>query len=148
MAKRPVLKTITAGHASNTQLDFNFDALADAIENQVSLDGSAPNAMTADFDLNSNDLLNGGAAAVTSLTIQGVALTAGANASTLVTQSVDGLMRATDKTKLDTWTSGTGTPESVVTAPVGSLFTRTDGGANTTLYVKESGTGNTGWAAK
>ncbi len=45
------------------------------------------------------------------------------------------------------WTSGTGSPEGVVTAPVGSLFTRTDGGADTTLYRKESGTGNTGWAA-
>ena len=46
------------------------------------------------------------------------------------------------------WTSDTGTPEGVVTAPVGSLFTRTDGGAGTTLYVKESGVGNTGWVAK
>lgn len=47
-----------------------------------------------------------------------------------------------------TWTSGTGSPESVKTAPVGSLYTRTDGGASTTLYVKESGAGNTGWIAK
>ena len=46
------------------------------------------------------------------------------------------------------WSSGTGTPEAVVTAPVGSMFTRTDGGAGTTLYVKETGTGNTGWVAK
>jgi len=46
------------------------------------------------------------------------------------------------------WTSGTGTPEGVVTAPVGSLYTRTDGGATTTLYVKTSGVGNTGWTAK
>ena len=45
-------------------------------------------------------------------------------------------------------TSGAGSPESVVTAPVGSLYTRTDGGAGTTLYVKESGTGSTGWVAK
>lgn len=44
--------------------------------------------------------------------------------------------------------SGTGTPEAAVTAPVGSLFLREDGGASTTLYVKQSGTGNTGWAAK
>lgn len=43
---------------------------------------------------------------------------------------------------------GTGTPEEAVTAPVGSVFLRTDGGANTTLYVKETGVGNTGWAAK
>lgn len=47
-----------------------------------------------------------------------------------------------------TWSSGVGTPEAVVTAPVGSLFTRSDGGAGTTLYVKQSGTGNTGWVAK
>lgn len=44
--------------------------------------------------------------------------------------------------------TGAGSPETVVTAPIGSLYTRTDGGANTTLYVKESGTGNTGWVAK
>ncbi len=44
--------------------------------------------------------------------------------------------------------TGTGSPETVITAPVGSLYTRTNGGANTTLYVKESGTGNTGWIAK
>jgi len=46
------------------------------------------------------------------------------------------------------WVSGTGSPESVVTAPIGSLYSRLDGGASTTLYVKQSGTGNTGWAAK
>jgi hypothetical protein len=46
------------------------------------------------------------------------------------------------------WTSGAGTPEGSVTADIGSLYTRTDGGASTTLYVKESGTGNTGWVAK
>lgn len=46
------------------------------------------------------------------------------------------------------WRCGSGTPEGALTAPVGSLFTRTDGGAGTTLYVKESGTGNTGWVAK
>lgn len=43
---------------------------------------------------------------------------------------------------------GTGTPEGAVSAGVGSLFLRTDGGAGTTLYVKESGTGNTGWVGK
>lgn len=46
------------------------------------------------------------------------------------------------------WTSGTGSPEGVVVAPVGSLFTRTDGGASTTLYCKETGSGSTGWSAK
>ena len=46
------------------------------------------------------------------------------------------------------WSIGIGSPESIVSAPVGSLYTRTDGGTNTTLYVKESGTGSTGWVAK
>ena len=41
-----------------------------------------------------------------------------------------------------------GNPEGSVTAPVGSTRYRTDGGAGTTHYVKEIGTGNTGWAAK
>lgn len=43
---------------------------------------------------------------------------------------------------------GSGTPEGVVTAPVGAIYSRTNGGAGTSLYVKESGTGNTGWVAK
>ena len=44
--------------------------------------------------------------------------------------------------------SGSGTPEAAVTAAIGSLFMRTDGGAATSVYVKESGAGNTGWVAK
>ena len=47
-----------------------------------------------------------------------------------------------------TLTVCTGTPEAAVTAPVGSLALRTDGSTSTTLYVKTSGTGNTGWTAK
>jgi len=47
-----------------------------------------------------------------------------------------------------TYSTGTGSPEGVVSARIGSLFLRQDGGAGTTLYVKESGTSNTGWVAK
>lgn len=43
---------------------------------------------------------------------------------------------------------GAGTPEGSVTGVPGDLYVSTNGGANTTLYVKESGTGNTGWIAK
>lgn len=46
------------------------------------------------------------------------------------------------------WVTGSGSPESSVTAPVGSLYSRTDGGTSTSLYVKETGSGNTGWVAK
>lgn len=45
--------------------------------------------------------------------------------------------------------SGTGIPNGRIQAPVGALFLRRDGGAGTTLWVKESGaSGNTGWVAK
>ena len=43
---------------------------------------------------------------------------------------------------------GAGSPEGVVTANPGSLYLSTAGGAGATLYVKESGSGNTGWVAK
>jgi hypothetical protein len=43
---------------------------------------------------------------------------------------------------------GTGTPEGAVVAPVGSIFLRTDGGAGTSIYFKETGAGNTGWVAR
>lgn len=41
---------------------------------------------------------------------------------------------------------GTGAP--AVAAAIGSTYTRTDGGAGSTLYVKETGTGSSGWTAK
>lgn len=44
--------------------------------------------------------------------------------------------------------SGSGSPEGTVTAVVGSIYQRNDGASLTTLYVKESGSGNTGWVAK
>jgi hypothetical protein len=63
---------------------------------------------------------------------------------------INGTCRVTGVLTIGTITirTGTGSPEGSVTATVGSQFMRTDGGANTTLYVKESGTGNTGWVAK
>lgn len=41
--------------------------------------------------------------------------------------------------------SGSGTPEGAVAAPVCSVFLRTNGGADSTMYLKTSGSGNTGW---
>jgi hypothetical protein len=43
---------------------------------------------------------------------------------------------------------GNDTPEGVYSAQPGSIFLRRNGGAGTCFYVKESGTGNTGWVAK
>jgi hypothetical protein len=47
------------------------------------------------------------------------------------------------------WEKGNGSPEGVIAAPVGSFYSRLDGGAGTSWYVKESGgSGDTGWVGK
>lgn len=44
---------------------------------------------------------------------------------------------------------GAGTPEGSVTADIGSIYLRTDGGVGSSLYVKEEDSGtSTGWQAK
>ncbi len=67
-----------------------------------------------------------------------------------------GALDVTDITTIVEWRNGlglgylfygSGSPEGAVTAPVGSRYSRTNGGAGTCLYVKESGSGNTGWVA-
>jgi uncharacterized membrane protein len=44
--------------------------------------------------------------------------------------------------------TGSGTPEGFVIAGISSVWQRTDGGAGTSIYIKESGTSNTGWVGK
>jgi hypothetical protein len=58
MAKKPTIATISSGYASTTTLNNNFEELRDGFDNTLSLDGSSPNSMQADLDLNGNDLLN------------------------------------------------------------------------------------------
>jgi len=68
------------------------------------------------------------------------------NAATLEIKLADDSEFAAVQTLYDRF--GAGSPEGIVTAPVSAVYHRTDGGAGTSLYVKESGTGNTGWVAK
>ena len=101
---------------------------------------------------------------VASLTGSGLTLDAGTfirwNSSSKIYSPSDGVLLLTNNavsgfTRLELGATnlgisrGTGSPEGVVTALVGSLYIRTDGGAATTLYVKESSpTPSTGWVAK
>lgn len=64
----------------------------------------------------------------------------------LTSQFLDNTTQKTNK--IDGYYRHSATPESVITAPIGSLAINTAGGTSTTLYVKTSGTGNTGWTAK
>ena len=59
---------------------------------------------------------------------------------------IKGAVKFNGGTILDAY--GSGSPEGVLSAYIGSTYRRTDGGAGTSLYVKESGTGNTGWVGK
>ena len=46
------------------------------------------------------------------------------------------------------WFSGSGTPNGTITAPVGSIYSRSDGSAGNSFYVKETGVGVNGWVNK
>jgi len=58
MAKKPTITTITSGFASINTLNANFSALREAFDNTLSRDGSTPNTMSVDFDMNSKDIIN------------------------------------------------------------------------------------------
>ena len=58
-----------------TKINANLDAISTAIENTVSRNGEAPNAMEADLDLNNQDILNGGTISAEVLTLGGVTIT-------------------------------------------------------------------------
>jgi len=72
MAKRPTLPNITGQYLSTTQINDAFRAIESAFDNTVSRDGSTPNSMGADLDMDSNDILNAGLVAAETITVNGV----------------------------------------------------------------------------
>jgi hypothetical protein len=85
MAKKPNLINITNGYASNTALNANFSDLRNALDNTLSLDGSTPNAMNADFDMNGNAIIN-----ASGLEIEGVDVFTLVNKTTVSTLTPSG----------------------------------------------------------
>lgn len=57
MAKKPTVTTLASGFNSTDVLNTNFENLKEGFDNTLSLDGSTPNAMEADLDLNGNNLI-------------------------------------------------------------------------------------------
>lgn len=87
-------------------INNNFRNLATAIENTLSRDGTLPNSMAADLDLNGNDLLNINVVNADSLILDGVAVTTnlsgvadGDKGDVIV--SVDGTVWTIDPTLVD-----------------------------------------------
>ena len=58
MTKKPDITTVTSGYQANTALNQNFTNIRNQFDNALSLDGSTPNSMLADFDMNGNKILN------------------------------------------------------------------------------------------
>lgn len=58
MAKKATLTTITSTNNKVNTLNENFEAVNNKFDNTLSLDGSTPNALSADVDLNSQDVNN------------------------------------------------------------------------------------------
>ena len=71
MAKKPTVTTLQSGFNSTETLNANFEALRDGFDNTLSLDGSTPNAMGADLDLNGNNILNASVIGASSLVVNG-----------------------------------------------------------------------------
>lgn len=67
------LASLTSNEASAiSTINANNDAIEVALENTLSRDGTSPNVMNADIDLNSNDLLNVALLDADSITVGGV----------------------------------------------------------------------------
>jgi hypothetical protein len=60
MAKKPTITTVSSGYQGTATINDNFQKLRDAFDNTLSRDGSTPNFMDADLDMNGNDIINVG----------------------------------------------------------------------------------------
>lgn len=100
MAKKPAITNVSSGYQGTVTINNNFSNLRDGFDNTVSLDGSTPNAMQADFDLDGNDILN-----VNTLYTDNIILAG----SPLVPGGGGGGTGVTDGDKGDITVSGTGT---------------------------------------
>lgn len=65
------LTPIESAYASKDALNANFDAIEVALENTLSRDGTAPNSMSANLDMNGNSIVNASSISTTSLTVDG-----------------------------------------------------------------------------
>jgi len=76
MAKKPTVTTLESGFNSTDVLNSNFENLKEGFGNTLSLDGSTPNAMGADLDINNNKIINAAEISTSVLTVGGVDVTA------------------------------------------------------------------------
>lgn len=101
MVKITPLSDINSGFGSAGLHNTNNTRIENAFDNTLSRDGSSPNQMEADIDLNNNDLLNVKQIDADVITLDGVQITAVSTIGAIATQTTDGFMSSEDKTRLD-----------------------------------------------
>ena len=77
MAKKPTLLTVGTGYNSSAAINTSLERLRDSFDNTLSRDGSGPNSMETDLDMNSNDIINAGVVNAGSLVLNGQTVVAG-----------------------------------------------------------------------
>ena len=141
MAKRPTVSTITSGFASITSLNANFVALRDAFDNTLSRDGSSPNTMSADIDLNGNDITN--VNTITDSSGTDVVAAAAASATSAATSATlagnyanktDGVVTGSDYSSKAWAIGGTGVTDTAGAGPAKDWATETTGQVDGTEY--------------
>ena len=96
-----------------------------------------------------NDSLGGNIAILNDSSAGNITLTAGGSSTSHVTIASSGETAVASTLTALNFKRGTGTPEAAVVGSMGDIFIRTNGGAGTTLYIKESGNAtNPGWVSK
>jgi hypothetical protein len=86
---------INSRYGSIDALNDNFDAIETAIENTLSRDGTTPNEMEANLDMNGYSILNAGSVSASSLTLNGVTFIPTNDGSTVTTGQVTYIFTAT-----------------------------------------------------
>ena len=81
MAKKATLTPVTDTALNAGAINTQLNAINDQLDNTLSLDGSTPNAMNADVDLNSNDILNAANIYAADIIVAGSSVSASATAS-------------------------------------------------------------------
>jgi len=74
MPKKPTISTLVGSWDSASRLNTIFQGILDALDNTLSRDGSTPNTMEANLDLNGNDIINVGEFNTNQLKVSGVRL--------------------------------------------------------------------------
>ena len=121
------LNTVPNTPNNSTVINNNFTKLANAIENTLSLDGTTPNAMNADLDMNSQNILNVDDLDVNDVTINGVPLV------TYINENLDSSVPAI--------TSGSGVPSSTP-EKIGDIYIDT---LNENIYMASDTTSSADW---